>query len=1078
MPAEDLSAIAAAATPLFDRLAGSVTPRLAGAKDAIAASRLDRWREVVAEADDARFSRRLEWDAIDLQRVLPLLGDVRLADGCPLPRWTQTFAQAAACAVDSTNGRPARFLDPHDPLPFEDVLVPFVRIAVRRLADQTGTTYRQLEPEAHASLERYLLRRLTFFAAHALMLEFGIARDQRQSPLDRLLRPVDASARTQYEQFVIELLGGFTKFFGRYPVLARLLARSADLWVEATQDLLERLTEDRDAIERMIGDGGPLGTVVAIETGLSDPHRGGRTVSVLTFRAGRKLVYKPKDLGTEQAFSQLLAWLNARGTPLAYKVPRVLPRGNYGWVEHVPHLPCVTSEEARRFYLRAGQLLSLLYVLAGTDCHRENLVACGEHPVLLDVETLLHHSPRLYPEADDAWAMARAELADSVLSTGLLPNWETTEGERASDVSALHTAATDELTLQAPRWQYDADTDRMELGVAPVTLPVPASQPVLGGVPLRLEDHVTDVVDGFTAGYRFLLAQRSALQSSGSPLDCLGRQRVRLIHRNTRAYGSVHQALRDPAWLRDGADRSIELDRLARSMVLVAQDSPPCWWPLVADEQIQMEDGDIPYFSARADERMVALSSGQLVDGCIRTSGWARVNERLDKLSDADLAEQSALVAGSLYSNLARSSVPTGTFSHTPSPDREEGAQHGASEGSTDVLAFDIAAHLAGTAIRGSDGSATWIGPQYLAEIDRYQLQPIAFDLNTGACGVALFLAAVDHVSGRALYRDVCVGALTRLRSAVRDRGHALADDIGVGGATGLGSIVYTLTRIGEWLQDPAILADAVVAARLLDDHRIARAPDDVFLGSAGAALALLSLYDVVPAPDVLQRASACGDRLLQTRSAGEPGRRTWMTVAGRPLTGFSHGAAGIAYALLRLAASTGRVEYRDAAVEAIAYENDLFDPSVGNWPDLREPSQPAYANSWCHGAPGIGLARLGGLQALDTESIRADIDAALRSTLARDVDGLDHVCCGNFGRIDVLLAAGDRLGRVELVEAARSRARTIARRAGSPARLRLDGGLPPQVASPGFFQGLSGIGYQLLRVTRPRTLPSVLMWA
>ncbi|MEQ8538204.1 MAG: lanthionine synthetase LanC family protein [Coleofasciculus sp. D1-CHI-01] len=51
-----------------------------------------------------------------------------------------------------------------------------------------------------------------------------------------------------------------------------------------------------------------------------------------------------------------------------------------------------------------------------------------------------------------------------------------------------------------------------------------------------------------------------------------------------------------------------------------------------------------------------------------------------------------------------------------------------------------------------------------------------------------------------------------------------------------------------------------------------------------------------------------------------------------------------------------------------MAYERSLFSPGVGNWPDLREfettvrsgnPGRVNYMTAWCHGATGIGLARL-----------------------------------------------------------------------------------------------------------------------
>ena len=69
---------------------------------------------------------------------------------------------------------------------------------------------------------------------------------------------------------------------------------------------------------------------------------------------------------------------------------------------------------------------------------------------------------------------------------------------------------------------------------------------------------------------------------------------------------------------------------------------------------------------------------------------------------------------------------------------------------------------------------------------------------------------------------------------------------------------------------------------------------------------------------------------------------------------------------------------------EAVAYERSVFAPEAGNWPAhrLAMAVEPAKSEpcAWWHGAAGIGLARLGGLPALDTAEIRQDIDMALQT--------------------------------------------------------------------------------------------------
>jgi lantibiotic modifying enzyme len=201
------------------------------------------------------------------------------------------------------------------------------------------------------------------------------------------------------------------------------------------------------------------------------------------------------------------------------------------------------------------------------------------------------------------------------------------------------------------------------------------------------------------------------------------------------------------------------------------------------------------------------------------------------------------------------------------------------------------------------------------------------------------------------------------------------------------------------------------------------------------------------------------------------------VTDDGRRTTGFSHGTAGIAYALLRLYEHTRDARFFEAAEEAIAYEDTQYSPENRNWVEFREPGEPAYQWQWCHGAPGIGLARVGGLDVLDTEQVREDIELAVQTTVEFGVRGVDHPCCGNLGRAELLLSAGRRLARPDLEEAARANAWRVVSRAERTGGFVLHSMLPKQVDNPGFFQGKAGIGYELLRMARPDLLPSVLLW-
>jgi lantibiotic modifying enzyme len=147
---------------------------------------------------------------------------------------------------------------------------------------------------------------------------------------------------------------------------------------------------------------------------------------------------------------------------------------------------------------------------------------------------------------------------------------------------------------------------------------------------------------------------------------------------------------------------------------------------------------------------------------------------------------------------------------------------------------------------------------------------------------------------------------------------------------------------------------------------------------------------------------------------------------------GCTCGAAGIAYALLKLYEATGESSFREAAVEAEAYETSVFRPEVSNWPDFRQQAREGgygCMTSWCHGAPGIALSRLAALPILDTPPVRQDISHGLRTTRLAGSRGQDTVCCGAMGRVETLLVTAKELGDPAYLQEARKMASAVLRR-------------------------------------------------
>lgn len=401
--------------------------------------------------------------------------------------------------------------------------------------------------------------------------------------------------------------------------------------------------------------------------------------------------------------------------------------------------------------------------------------------------------------------------------------------------------------------------------------------------------------------------------------------------------------------------------------------------------------------------------------------------------------------------------------------------------------AVSIALRLCRDAIWAGD-RCNWVGPSMEGAsgwtIVHKSLGP---DLYSGTSGIALFLAAIATRTGDRIVRKTALGAAAHAFSRAEDIPPAAR----IGFYSGLTGIAWTLDQLGDLLSDEA-LCDR--SAALIEQVRAAdpdQQPLDVLSGCAGAIPVLLSLAGSKRRAEYTDLAVQCGERLLNTAVREDQGW-SWKTIdapgmnPSRNLTGFSHGAAGIGWALLELGDATGDARFCAAAFDAFRYERSHYSAQFENWPDfrdyLRPPGQrntPVYANAWCHGAPGIGLSRLRAWELTRDPACRQEADAAIRTT-SRSLESPQatatgfSLCHGCAGNADLLIEAA----RVINEPGHRARAEAVAQ-AGieqfEAQRLPWPCGIPGAGETAGLMLGTAGIGYFYLRL-HDSELPSVLI--
>jgi class II lanthipeptide synthase len=1037
----------------------------------LAQKRLQRWRSQSPFNNDVYFAERLRKNRLTESDFIGLLGEPsqQLQQRFrPAPSWLSDLERLyTQWASRQSVGQEQEVED----LGFLFIAKPLIldgRERLRAGIEQLRQLHQHVPFDAQTAPNFFLphlYMQLSQVASRTMVLELNVARVEERLRGD--------TSEERFQDFIRQLRMPATSLaiLREYPVLARQLKRCVDYWARNSLEFLRHLCVDWEELRSLLSPEQDPGALTGLKGGAGDTHREGRSVMIAEFASGFRVVYKPHSLAVDQHFGALLEWLNQRGEHPPFRIVKTLERGSYGWVEFVTAHGCETPEQVRIFYERLGALLALLYVLDAIDFHHENLLAAGAHPVLIDLEALFH--PRVNSlQASPSLEFMQRTITQSVLRIGLLPQriWVNEEGE-GLDLSGMG-GAEGQLTPFTVLATEQQGTDQMRFTRKRVEFGISQNRPTLSGVNVKLEDHTDHFIKGFTEMYRLVVRHREELLAVEGPIGRFACDEVRLIARATKIYAQVLQESFHPNVLRSALDRDRLLDRLWAGI-----ENRPEMARLIPAEQADLQKGDIPFFATWPASRHLWTSSGELIEDFLSQTSLEVVWNKLRSLSDDDLSRQLWFIR----SSLATTSGSGGHALMTSTIERQEEA---VPAGPQELLAAarEIGDRLEETASRGHDLIA-WTGLTMVKE-KTWSITPVTGDLYGGLTGIGLFLAYLGRLTGDDRFTQT---ARLAINTALRQfkEGRALFADavLGIGAFSGESGLIYGLTHLGQIWREPALHEQAEEMIGLLQDSIAKDRTFDILGGAAGYLCALSSFHEVTGSSVARQGAVACAEHLL-TSAQTAPQGIAWNTMPSQshaPLTGFSHGVSGVAYALLRAGALTGEERFYEGAAMAIAYERTQFIPDQQNWRDLRRlsenpPGEGADESqnmiAWCHGAPGIGLSRLYAAPLLNDPEIGREIDIALETTVQKGFGGAHCLCHGDAGNLELLIEASGLPGYEQWKATAMWRAGwllNVARRHGWLCST------PKGVETPGLMLGLSGIGYGLLRLADPGFVPSIL---
>ncbi|MFF4585620.1 type 2 lanthipeptide synthetase LanM family protein [Streptomyces sp. NPDC001388] len=913
----------------------------------------------------------------------------------------------------------------------------------RRLADVDSLSAQERDvvlEAGHTALLRSLhakLSRLFLIELHALRIAAdGVPAGQAEEAA--------GSDTATWAAFIEQAAeeGYLDRLAGRYPVVGRRIASVARLSVAATAGFAERFAADRELLRPLCG--GSAGRLRAVSFGAGDTHRGGLTVSRVDVDDA-SVMYKPRSSLIDGALGSLLEdvfadFADAPAPHERIRVPRTVAREGYGWAEFVHHRYCADDAELALFYRNIGHWLAVLRLAGGTDMHAENMIAAGPVPVIVDAETLFD-SPAPFPPSGcgDAVDVAAAAIRRTVLRTGLLPVRGTGFALGGVDISGVGALPGQQPLIPHPVIA-EGGTGAARFEVDLVAMPTagnhPSPTPVLSAY-----------WDRILAGFREMTAH---LRRPGTdPYGLLRRfegVRARRILRPTQAYVDIGRMLWHPASLHD-EPKAVERARdILRRNAEVLPGAPTDRAAIDA-EISDLLVGDVPM--------------------CTFTVDKAAVEATLEDWHTADLPLEESVIQDALVgAYLNERSLPGRVQAAARDPharDRERRRRD---------LAARMVRRLCDGAVRGADGTVTWISPVFTPA--GWSIRVLPADLYTGQGGVALALAeyVAEVRAGRA---DEVPGVTDTFNGALRV---LISTEDQTPVPPSAGAFSGAASQVWAWLALHRVLGEGWLLSRAaLRALPLAQGPlvaDDVEVdllnGAAGAVVPLLGLAAATGQDRWLAAAARIGRRLSRLAAVDDAGARWTTRLNPQGIGGFAHGATGIGWALARLSLSEAgtaaeREGWRRLAERAFAYQESLWQPRQGNWLDARVGAEEDFFTSWCHGSAGVGIAMLD-LHRRTGDPAHLDMARRAGRACAAEGFGWSHTLChGDLGLWELLTAldpADTAHLDAEILTSLEQRGPT--------------GGLAREAFSPSLMAGLAGVVHTLLRMNPAAGLPDPLL--
>ena len=974
---------------------------------------LRNWKNQKNLVDEKVFRLILEKEEMSEDEFAYAITPIHISDKQDKPQWLQVLAGI----MEEFEEDKIKSIEKVD---ISVVVFPFMAYVGRRLNEfDWGQSEIGLSEEAFQTILQSCMVQTIHFFEKCVVIElenykntYGFEKEDKAEQFQEFLKKQFATKKQFYD------------FYKKYAVSSRLAAVRTIYFLNNMKEFFTNLIECASEISKEFQI--QVGEIKNLGLSAGDSHEKGKEVILVQFENSR-VVYKPKNLDICQAFSRFVEIINKDFQGLPLKTPKGVYKENCAFLEFIEYKTCTNTKEIEHYYERFGYTLALGYFLAITDLHLENIIACGEYPIIVDGETMMQNSIKFYKKESVISRFYSKYFTETILSTALLPN--TVKLDDNLELSAL---AGDEQTSHKKYLSVvNPETSDFHFEEREYTMSSSNNIPMLNDEKVDFKEYRYFIICGFEKMMNYFYKNKQRLiQGENAPLTVFQDKKIRFLAKGTQKYGEMFEFLNHPSCCSEMSVR----ERILQNIWAY----PHFNKDIIKSEYRDMLFNDIPIFYSSTSCRDLYDSYGNVFKNYFDETGYHKVVDRIENFDK----EQQKIQMDLLYMHLGiydeYKPIEFGRRKYTFS----KGKVNGIAE------AEKIAEKLIENAQEDDMGNITWNVIQITEQTATFGMAGL--DLYEGISGIALFFLEVSRVTGKQKYMEYyhkCMKCCEKDFDYSKERYSAYCSKF---------SVLLPILVEMKWKKNSSyekLLHKAVKQLEGKSKEEIIKS-DGFQIDWIGCAGFLVLLMEVQEYADCLTEKEREILELFCKRLFEIITEQIGSNFSG---VGQAHGISGVMLAVARYV-EKDNTEYGEIEKELILL---YLKKEMEEYEEKQEDM-----DKWCRGLSGMILSRLEINRYISKEEIHKQLELLTDKliTCQQDIFVGDSLCHGNAGTIFVIkLLIENGVPQVEQLEEVLEKMLRQVTGESLYNGYRLVN--TPTVEQPGLFTGSAGVGYMYLKV-------------